>query len=41
MAKEHHYKATIIWTGNKGVGTKDYNHITEVILFQLKIKRIF
>ncbi len=24
MAKEHHYKATIVWTGNKGQGTKDY-----------------
>lgn len=24
MAKEHHYKANIVWTGNKGQGTKDY-----------------
>ena len=24
MSKEHHYKATIIWTGNKGLGTKNY-----------------
>ena len=24
MSKEHHYKATIIWTGNKGFGTKNY-----------------
>jgi organic hydroperoxide reductase OsmC/OhrA len=22
--KDHHYKATINWTGNKGEGTKDY-----------------
>ncbi len=22
--KEHHYKANITWTGNKGVGTRDY-----------------
>lgn len=24
MAKEHHYTASIVWTGNKGQGTKDY-----------------
>lgn len=24
MAKEHHYKATIKWTGNKGEGTTSY-----------------
>jgi len=24
MTKEHHYKATIVWTGNKGPGTKNY-----------------
>ncbi|MBI3579321.1 MAG: OsmC family protein [Ignavibacteriales bacterium] len=24
MGQEHHYKATIRWTGNKGEGTKDY-----------------
>ncbi|HWY38194.1 MAG TPA: OsmC family protein [Bacteroidia bacterium] len=24
MAKEHHYKANVTWTGNKGEGTKDY-----------------
>ena len=24
MAKEHHYKAHIMWTGNRGEGTKDY-----------------
>ena len=24
MSKEHHYTQTIIWTGNKGVGTLDY-----------------
>jgi organic hydroperoxide reductase OsmC/OhrA len=24
MTKEHHYQATIIWTGNKGIGTKNY-----------------
>ncbi len=24
MLKEHHYKTTITWTGNKGFGTKDY-----------------
>jgi organic hydroperoxide reductase OsmC/OhrA len=24
MAKEHHYRATITWTGNKGLGTSDY-----------------
>lgn len=24
MGKEHHYKTTITWTGNKGAGTKDY-----------------
>jgi organic hydroperoxide reductase OsmC/OhrA len=24
MTKEHHYKATIIWTGNRGQGTKNY-----------------
>jgi organic hydroperoxide reductase OsmC/OhrA len=24
MSKEHHYNATIIWTGNKGLGTKNY-----------------
>ena len=24
MAKEHHYKAQIVWTGNRGEGTKDY-----------------
>lgn len=25
MSKEHQYKATIVWTGNKGLGTKGYN----------------
>ena len=35
MAKEHHYKATIVWTGNKGDGTKDYksydrNHVISI-----------
>lgn len=24
MSKQHHYKLTVTWTGNKGVGTKDY-----------------
>jgi organic hydroperoxide reductase OsmC/OhrA/uncharacterized protein YndB with AHSA1/START domain len=24
MSKQYHYEATITWTGNKGVGTKDY-----------------
>lgn len=24
MGKEHYYKATIVWTGNNGAGTKDY-----------------
>jgi len=24
MSKEHHYKATVVWTGNKGQGTADY-----------------
>ncbi|MGU3373603.1 OsmC family protein [Chryseobacterium sp. M5A1_1a] len=24
MSKEHHYKATIQWTGNKGTGTSNY-----------------
>jgi organic hydroperoxide reductase OsmC/OhrA len=24
MAKEHHYTANIVWTGNKGEGTKTY-----------------
>jgi organic hydroperoxide reductase OsmC/OhrA len=24
MNKQHHYKARIIWTGNKGEGTKNY-----------------
>ncbi len=24
MTKEHLYKATIVWTGNKGLGTKNY-----------------
>ena len=24
MGKEHHYKATITWTGNRGEGTKTY-----------------
>ena len=24
MQKEHHYKTTITWTGNKGTGTNDY-----------------
>lgn len=22
--KQHHYKTTVLWTGNKGAGTKDY-----------------
>ena len=25
MTKEHHYNATIVWTGNEGIGTKHYN----------------
>ena len=24
MTRQHHYKVTIKWTGNKGKGTKDY-----------------
>ncbi|MGN7757985.1 OsmC family protein [Chryseobacterium sp. 22532] len=24
MSKEHHYKTTIVWTGNKGTGTSSY-----------------
>ncbi len=24
MAKEHHYKTKVVWTGNKSEGTKDY-----------------
>lgn len=24
MNKQHHYKTTVIWTGNKGIGTKAY-----------------
>jgi organic hydroperoxide reductase OsmC/OhrA len=24
MQKKHHYKATVVWTGNKGVGTSNY-----------------
>ncbi len=24
MSKEHHYKTSVVWTGNKGEGTKDY-----------------
>src|SRR5688572_27525559 len=24
MTREHHYQATITWTGNKGSGTRDY-----------------
>jgi organic hydroperoxide reductase OsmC/OhrA len=24
MAKQHHYQATLTWTGNKGLGTSDY-----------------
>jgi organic hydroperoxide reductase OsmC/OhrA len=26
MSKEHHYKATIHWTGNKGTGTSSYRN---------------
>jgi len=26
MSKEHHYKATITWTGNKGTGTSSYRN---------------
>lgn len=26
MSKEHHYKTTIQWTGNKGTGTSSYRH---------------
>lgn len=26
MSKEHHYKATIQWTGNKGTGTSGYRN---------------
>lgn len=26
MSKEHHYKATIEWTGNKGTGTSGYRN---------------
>lgn len=26
MGKEHHYSATIEWTGNNGTGTDDYRH---------------
>jgi organic hydroperoxide reductase OsmC/OhrA len=25
MAKKHHYKATIVWEGNEGTGTSQYN----------------
>jgi organic hydroperoxide reductase OsmC/OhrA len=35
MKKEHHYQATIHWTGNKGIGTQDYksyerSHVTSI-----------
>ncbi|SKB86769.1 OsmC family protein [Dyadobacter psychrophilus] len=35
MGKEHHYAATIIWTGNKGTGTSGYqaygrDHVIEI-----------
>ena len=26
MSREHHYKATIQWTGNNGTGTDHYSH---------------
>ncbi|MBK1895165.1 OsmC family protein [Chryseobacterium paridis] len=26
MSKEHHYKSTIQWTGNKGAGTSNYRN---------------
>jgi organic hydroperoxide reductase OsmC/OhrA len=35
MKREHHYQATIQWTGNKGTGTQDYksyerNHVISI-----------
>ena len=35
MTKEHQYQVTIVWTGNQGLGTKNYksynrNHIISI-----------
>ena len=40
MSKEHHYKSTIQWTGNKGTGTSDYRSYerSHEILIEHKMK---
>lgn len=40
MSKEHHYKTTIQWTGNKGTGTSNYRNYerSHEILTDQKVK---
>lgn len=38
MSKEHHYKATIHWTGNKGTGTGSYRSYERSHTIQIENK---
>jgi organic hydroperoxide reductase OsmC/OhrA len=40
MAKDHHYKATIEWTGNKGTGTGHYRNYDRSHLIHINGKEI-
>ena len=39
MEKEHHYKASITWTGNRGEGTKSYKGYDRSHLISIKNKK--
>ena len=38
MAKSHSYRAIVIWTGNDGVGTRDYQSYRRDYLVQAETK---
>ncbi|MGG5210041.1 OsmC family protein [Chryseobacterium sp. MIQD13] len=40
MSKEHHYKATINWTGNKGTGTSSYRNYERSYTVQIENKAL-
>jgi organic hydroperoxide reductase OsmC/OhrA len=39
MKKEHHYQATILWTGNNGNGTQDYKAYERVHTISIQGKQ--
>lgn len=39
MQKKHHYKATVVWTGNKGIGTTNYQSYEREHIISIEKKR--